>query len=156
MPPLAERKGDRAAIAQALVPVLAARMGLHPPLLDASAADAIERADWPGNLRQMRSVLCAVLAARRDDQPVSRAEIEAQLFRSRAAAARRRPRAARAGSAALLDRMLEEGGFSLSEFERSTYEAAVNRTAGNLSAAARLLGLTRAQLAYRIGVRDGP
>ena len=52
--------------------------------------------------------------------------------------------------------MLEEGGFSLSAFERSTYEAAVNRTAGNLSAAARLLGLTRAQLAYRIGLRDGP
>ena len=85
MPPLAERKGDRAAIAQAFAPVLAARMGLHPPQLDASAADAIERADWPGNFRQMRSVLCAVLAARRDDQPVSGAGIEAQLFRSRPA-----------------------------------------------------------------------
>ena len=35
-------------------------------------------------------------------------------------------------AAALLDRLLEEGGFSLSELERSAYEAAVDRTAGNL------------------------
>jgi len=155
MPPLAERKGERAAIAQALMPVLAAKMGLHPPQIDASAAEAIERADWPGNLRQMRSVLCAVLAAPRDGQPVSRTEIEAQLFRLRPAVPQvgREPQS---GLRALLDRILEEGGFSLSEFERSTYEAAVERTAGNLSAAARLLGLTRAQLAYRIGLRDGP
>ena len=81
--------------------------------------------------------------------------MEAQLLRSRPAL----PRAGvepRSGLNALLDRMLEEGGFSLTEFERTTYEAAVSRTAGNLSAAARLLGLTRAQLAYRIGARDGP
>ena len=120
-----------------------------------SAAKAIERADWPGNFRQMRSVLSAVLAARRGDQPVSRAEIEAQLFRSRPALPHA-DRGPQGGLSALLDRMLEEGGFSLSEFERSTYEAAVNRTGGNLSAAARLLGLTRPQLAYRIGLRDGP
>jgi Activator of aromatic catabolism/V4R domain/Bacterial regulatory protein, Fis family/Sigma-54 interaction domain len=155
MPPLAERKGEIAAIAKALVPLLAARMGLHPPLLDASAADAIERADWPGNFRQMRSVLCAVLVARQGGQSISGGDIEAQLFRFRAVP-QHADRGAQGGLGPLVDRMLGKGGFSLSEFERSTYEAAVNRTGGNLSAAARLLGLTRAQLAYRIGVRDGP
>jgi DNA-binding NtrC family response regulator len=148
MPRLDEREGQRAAIARALVPVLAARMNIEPPHLDGSAVKAIERAAWPGNLRQMRTVLCAVLAAHRDDRPVSRAEIEAQLDRAsfatsaigRDTEARLRP---------LFDHLLDEGGFSLSDLERSAYQAAVDRARGNLSAAARLLGLTRAQLAYR-------
>src|SRR4051794_32506669 len=130
MPRLAERSGEKVAIAQALMPVLASRMGLHPPPIDASAAAAIERADWPGNLRQMRSVLCAVMAALGDDQPVSRADIEAQLLRSRAALpqAGREPQSELRG---LLAGAFEDGGFSLSEFERSAYQAAVERTAGN-------------------------
>ena len=154
MPRLAERSGEKAAIAQAMMPMLAARMGLRPLPIDVSATEAIERADWPGNLPQMRSVLCAILAARLDDQPVSRADIEAQLLRLRPAL----PQPGRGPQSelrALLEDAFEDGGFSLSEFERSAYGAAMERTAGNLSAAARLLGLTRAQLAYRIGVRDG-
>ena len=152
MPRLAERRGERVAIAQALMPVLAARMGLRPPQIDASAAEAIMREDWPGNLGQMRSVLSAILAARRDDEPVSHADIEAQVFRLR-------PALSQTGQEgelhAFLDRAFETGGLSLSEFERSAYAAAMDRAAGNLSAAARLLGLTRAQLAYRIGAHGG-
>jgi transcriptional regulator with AAA-type ATPase domain len=56
----------------------------------------------------------------------------------------------------LLKQLLDEGGFSLSELERSAYQAAVGRARGNLSAAARLLGLTRPQLAYRLGTRNDP
>jgi DNA-binding NtrC family response regulator len=144
-----ERNGERVAIAQAMMPMLAARMGLRPPPLDVSAHEAIERADWSGNLPQMRSVLCAILAARLDDQPVSRADIEAQLFRLRPAMPQP-GRGPKSELRALLEDAFEDGGFSLSEFERSAYEAAIERTAGNLSAAARLVGLTRAQLAYRI------
>ena len=79
MPRLDERDGQRMAIAQALMPVLAARMGVARLSLDRSAMKAIEQAAWPGNLRQMRAVLSAVLATHRDAQPVSRLEIEAQL-----------------------------------------------------------------------------
>ncbi|WP_202333480.1 XylR N-terminal domain-containing protein [Mesorhizobium sp. L-8-3] len=155
MPTLGEREGQRLAIARTLLPVLAARMGIEPPRLDGPAGKAIERATWPGNLRQMRTVLSAVLAAHRDGQAVSRAEIEAQLLRFPFTAmaagddpqSRLRP---------LVDQLLAEGDFSLSELERSAYKAAVDRARGNLSAAARLLGLTRAQLAYRLGAGGGP
>ena len=81
MPRLDEREGQRVAIAQALMPVLAARMGVARLSLDRSAMKAIEQETWPGNLRQMRAVLSAVLATHRDAQPVSRLEIEAQLAR---------------------------------------------------------------------------
>jgi DNA-binding protein Fis len=44
---------------------------------------------------------------------------------------------------------MSEESFSLPILERALYEAAVERAEGNVSAAARMLGLTRPQLAYR-------
>jgi hypothetical protein len=154
MPSLAERTGDRDAIAGALLPALAASMGLPAPELNAGAAKAIERADWPGNLRQLRSVLGAVLANHRGGGPVTGAEIEAQLARPAPPANRSGDRES-AGLRAWLDRALSSGSFSMAALEREVYDAAVARTDGNLSAAARLLDLTRAQLADRLGTRDG-
>jgi transcriptional regulator with AAA-type ATPase domain len=155
LPALAERDGERARIAQALMPVLAARMGMASPGLDASATKAIEQAAWPGNLLQMRAVLSAVLAAHRDPGPVSRAEIEAQLVRFPFASSADGD--GKAGSLQpLLEQLLDQGSFSLAQLEQSAYQAAAHRAGGNLSAAARLLGLTRPQLAYRLGDRKSP
>ena len=79
MPSLSERDGERSEIARAMLPVLAARTGLETPRLDETAAAAIEREAWPGNLRQMHAVLGAVMVSHPGSGPVSRAEIEAQL-----------------------------------------------------------------------------
>jgi DNA-binding NtrC family response regulator len=148
MPPLAERPADRLAIAHALLPTIAARMNLLVPKLDPGAATAIEQASWPGNLRQMRSVLSAVLAAHRQEGPVTRTEVEAGYDRS-ARVTSPADAGKKAGLGVWLDGALADGRFSMASFEREAYGAAVARADGNLSAAARLLGLTRAQLAYR-------
>jgi transcriptional regulator with AAA-type ATPase domain len=60
--------------------------------------------------------------------------------------------AAETGAAptSLLDRLGDAGSVSLPSLERRLMDEAVARSAGNLAAAARLLGLTRAQLAYRL------
>ncbi len=52
----------------------------------------------------------------------------------------------------LLDWMMQacEGGLSLNQLEDDLYAASVLRSQGNLADAARRLGLTRAQLAYRL------
>jgi transcriptional regulator with GAF, ATPase, and Fis domain len=42
-------------------------------------------------------------------------------------------------------------GLSFEEIERSTYQAALDRAGGNVSAAARALRLSRASLDYRLG-----
>jgi transcriptional regulator with AAA-type ATPase domain len=60
------------------------------------------------------------------------------------------PAAAGAAPTSLLDRLADAGGVSLPALERRLMDEAVARSAGNLAAAARLLGLTRAQLAYRL------
>jgi len=153
MPAFSERPGDCLGIARALLPAIATRMNLPVPKLDAGAARAIEQASWPGNLRQMRSVLSALLATHRHDGPVTRGAFEAQYDRLAHAdsltAGARRP-----DVRAWLDRELDGENFSITHLEREAYEAAVARTKGNLSAAARLLGLTRAQLAYRLAATN--
>ena len=155
VPSLAERPPvDRVAIAGALLLALAASMGLPPPELNGGAARVIERADWPGNLRQLRAALGAVLANHRGSGPITGAEIETQL--ARPAPRPKRPDSQESASLRpWLDRTLSSGNFSMAALEREIYDAAVARSDGNLSAAARLLDLTRAQLAYRLGTRDG-
>jgi transcriptional regulator with GAF, ATPase, and Fis domain len=58
----------------------------------------------------------------------------------------------------LLARLMDPGqsAISLDDVERRLIDDAVGRSAGNLSAAARLLGLTRAQLAYRLKAARPP
>jgi transcriptional regulator with GAF, ATPase, and Fis domain len=100
----------------------------------------------------MRNVLAAALAARLHTGPVLAEEIEAQLdrFCDRATGAAHSGH----GLEDVLDRAIENGGFSISTLEKAAYESALKRAGGNLSAAARLLGLTRPQLAYRVNAKD--
>ena len=153
MPPTRRTKGERAAMAQALISMLAARMGIDPPPLDAARRPSNRAGGLAGNLRQMRTVLCAVLAAHRGDQPVSRVESRRSCSACRLAAAR--PATRRNASSPAVRPGARRGGLFAFGAGAIGLRAAVDRTAGNLSAAARLLGLTRAQLAYRVGARDG-
>jgi transcriptional regulator with GAF, ATPase, and Fis domain len=61
-----------------------------------------------------------------------------------------------ASPASLLDRLAGDasGGVQLDAVERQLMHEAVERAQGNLAAAARLLGLSRAQLAYRLRKAD--
>ncbi|MBA1148351.1 helix-turn-helix domain-containing protein, partial [Ectothiorhodospiraceae bacterium WFHF3C12] len=54
----------------------------------------------------------------------------------------------------LVDRLLSETE-SLEDLESSLIERAVERARGNLSQAARMLGMTRPQLAYRLKKHRG-
>lgn len=153
MPPLAKRAGALADVARAMLPHLAARMGSATPVLDDGAARAIEDAPWPGNLRQMRNVLAAALAERRGGA-IDGALIERHLRRSRLAGSGI-GMSAPPGVGPMLDGLLAEKSFSLPAFEDALYREAVERAGGNLSAAARSLGLSRAQLAYRLGPQNG-
>lgn len=148
LPTFSERAGQRAEIATELLPMIAARMGMEPPALDNAAAKWIEDFAWPGNLHQMRSVLTTVLAGHANKKPITAKEIAAQFSRLADM-----PAIGGKGSTTLsplLDSLMESQTFSLPDFEQSVYAAALERAGGNLSAAARLLGLTRAQLAYRV------
>jgi hypothetical protein len=146
MPRFSERAGQKCSIANALLSMLAARMGMDIPGLDDAAARYIETHAWPGNLHQLRSVLTGVLAAHARQDPISEQEIESQIAGSLSQAGREV-----SPVSDLVDRLMAAEGFSLPDFEQTIYRAALERAGGNLSAAARLLGVTRAQFAYRVG-----
>jgi Activator of aromatic catabolism/V4R domain/Bacterial regulatory protein, Fis family/Sigma-54 interaction domain len=147
LPTLTQRTPtELALIAQSLLSQLASKMGQEKPKLDASATKLIQQSPWPGNLRQMRWVLTSVLRDHR-----AGAIADEQI----ATALRRWPFVAPTAidetqsMKRVVHQLISEEGFSLPMLERALYEAAVMRSGGNVSAAARILGLTRPQLAYR-------
>ena len=136
LPPLRERTGDLPLLVAAFTEGFAARHGRRAPQLTADSLAALRRHDWPGNLRELRNlcerlcVLQAGAAIRPDDLPPE--------IRGREA------------PAANLGLGLPEAGLSLVSLERDMIRMALEKTGGNRSRAARLLGLTRDTLLYRI------
>ncbi|HET6281284.1 MAG TPA: sigma-54 dependent transcriptional regulator [Polyangia bacterium] len=67
LPPLRARRGDIALLAQHFVDEIAAEVG--PRQLEPAAIAALEAAEWPGNIRQLRNVVrrAAILTGARID-----------------------------------------------------------------------------------------
>jgi DNA-binding NtrC family response regulator len=135
VPPLRERAGDRAPLARHFLAELGSLYG-RTLELEPDALAELERYPWPGNVRELRNVLeRAVLLASGD-------RLGAPLF-----AGLLRPRARDAGEDPF---RLPEGGVSLEALERDLIRQALERTGGNRTRAAALLGLTRDTLRYRM------
>jgi len=129
IPPLRERKED----IPYLVEHFAKKFNGH---ISESAMERLMSYHWPGNVRELENVVeRSVLLAR---GPM----VEAEDIRIDTTAARSRPMAA-------TDNFLPEG-MTLDDYEQSIIREALKRANGNKSQAARLLGLTRNALRYRL------
>jgi two-component system nitrogen regulation response regulator GlnG len=115
--------------------------------LDEAATARWMRYDFPGNVRELRNIVIR-LAAKYPGQRLSVAELEPELDLQSVVAEK----------ASLVDeavRQLERGGqFDLDQtlkaWERSYIEAALRLTRGNVSQAAKLLGINRTTLYSRL------
>ncbi|MFE3838202.1 XylR N-terminal domain-containing protein [Pseudogemmobacter sonorensis] len=134
MPGLAQR-ADLDAVAQERMGMIAARLGLPPPAglppLRGKIAD----------LDQLDGVLSLLAIGGSGGAAATADDLEAAL-------ARIRPQRAEDDDGWIAAR-IAAGGFSLPAHEARIRALALAQTGGNLSAAARLLGITRPQLAYR-------
>lgn len=160
LPPLRERRDDIPLLINHFLHREAERHGRQPAGLTPRAVRAMLHYAFPGNIRELqnlveRGVISAEEGAAIDVAHMFRREQlsdEALL----AIGARGTLTASRPGQTApLLDLLRKElgdgnGTVPLAELERRLLEEAVAATNGNLAAAARQLGLTRAQLAYRL------
>ena len=135
VPPLRDRGDDVERLASAFLAEFAPRYGKPRLRFGDAAANALRCHDWPGNVRELRNVVeqTVLLASGDVVEP-------AQLALSAVGA--REPRGE--------GFVLPEGGIDLHALERDLVEQALERTAGNVTDAARLLGLTRDTLRYRI------
>lgn len=160
IPPLRERKSDIPLLAAALIEKYEA--SYHKTLQGISdrAMHALMSHSWPGNVRELenlieRGVLLAPngglieidhLFAAGAPEGVTGAEVDRSGVVGKPIDA----------NAARLYESLLQDGFSLEAHESRLLDLAVSRTGGNLTHAAKILGITRRQLAYRLKQRVSP
>jgi len=133
IPPLRERRDD--------IPLLAghflAKHGGEAFTLSPEFLAALRRHRWPGNVRELENVIQRALVLHREPGELLVEDLPPALRDER-------PRAENPFA-------LPEEGISLAEVEKSLIRQALERTEGNRSRAARLLGITRQTLLYRLG-----
>ncbi len=142
IPPLREREGDGGRLARVLLEDLCRRYGVPPRTLSPEAEAAIARYPWPGNVRELANTMERVLLFS-DSDPVQADDL--------GLAPGDQPGGRLAlGPAGDVQIDFPEGGLSLEAVERTLLVMALDKAAGNVSAAARLLGITRDTLRYRM------
>lgn len=158
IPPLRERTSDIEPLARHL---LARFTALHHKRLDGfsdRALQSLARHGWPGNVRELENLVerGVILAAQGGT-------IEAEhLFPNQPDVAHdgidpqgRLARRAPQDEQQLCERVLDSG-VPIETLEAQVLALAVERSRGNLAGAARMLGISRAQLAYRLKRQQDP
>ena len=151
VPPLREMEGDKLQLLEHFRRFYAAQSGMQPFELDDDATARWALYDFPGNVRELRNVVIR-LTTKYSGQRVSVAELEPELDLEALY-----PGSAVGGGAIVEQavRQLERSGaFNLDEtlraWERGYIEAALRLTRGNVSQAAKLLGVNRTTLYSRM------
>jgi DNA-binding NtrC family response regulator len=132
LPPLRERRGDLPLLASYFVDVYNREFKKRSRGLTPAAVAAIEKYSWPGNIRELRNTIerAMLLATHEwiepDDLQLARPSTVTAQFR------------------------LPPEGVNMEEVERQLLLQALERSHGNQSQAAQLLGLNRDQVRYRI------
>jgi len=139
IPALRERREDIPELAQAFIQRFNARYQKQVRGLSQRARDALMQYQWPGNIRELENMIeRGVLLA-----PAAGLIDISHLFASQQATE------APEDADALLQKLLDQQ-VSLPQIEGRLMQLAIDTTRGNLSSAARMLGITRPQLAYRL------
>jgi two-component system, NtrC family, response regulator AtoC len=141
LPPLRERGADILLLAQAILAQQGARYGKPGLRFSPAAEAALLQYRWPGNVRELRNTLEQTILL------APGAVIEAEqlaLCRTLAPAPPAAPPAEPPGL------RLPDAGLHLATVERTLVAQALDKTQGNVSRAARLLGLSRDTLRYRL------
>ncbi|RMG15133.1 MAG: sigma-54-dependent Fis family transcriptional regulator [Planctomycetota bacterium] len=144
VPPLRERRGDIELLANHFCAHFNEKNRKHFKGLSPPALELLRRYHWPGNVRELENVIERAVVLGRGEW-ITPEHLPANI-RSSA------PPPGRDGFD-VVARVLD-AGLTLNEFERRMIARALERCDGNISRAARLLGLTRRTLQYRMR-RDG-
>ena len=140
LPPLRDRPEDIPFLLRHFCEELGRRYGRRPRFLSADAEVLLCEYDWPGNVRELKHVVERAVLLESDDEIGLRTVL---------------PLLAVAASDETNDDdrwsfRLPDGGIDLGQLERDLLRQALERTGGNRTRAAQLLGLSRDQLRYRI------
>ena len=148
LPPLRDRREDILPLALFFLRKFAEEMGRRMPCLSTSAERMLLEHLWPGNVRELRNTI-ELVSIMLDGNEIRGSDVAAVLHHPGAAGG--------GGGLTPAAPCLGSGGFSLDDHERNLLMEALSRAGGNKSRAAKLLGISRAKLRYRLekfGIRD--
>lgn len=176
LPPLRERRDDIPLLMQHFLALYSARHHRHFTGFTRRAVEALLNYDFPGNIRELQNLIERGVIYAEDGRAIDAGHMfrRGELLRTdvfslgskgglqqwsdkEVALDGTQSRKTSATTSAmdhhsLIVRALENGG-GLKQLENNACDAALAKTRGNVSAAARILGITRAQLDYRLGKR---
>ncbi len=139
LPPVRERDEDAWILANNFLEELSRRLGRKPPKLSPALKRDLLRYPWPGNVREIRNHMERLILG--SDPEVT--EIDALDL-----VVRGNPE----GNAFSID--FKHGPVPMDQIERTAITEALRAARGNVSEAARLLGLGRGALRYRMSRYD--
>jgi DNA-binding NtrC family response regulator len=146
VPPLRDRRDDIAALARYALARFGARESQPAPTLPDEVLDVLVRYDWPGNVRELLDAM-ERMALTATGGTITAGDLPAEINELSAARADDRSLLGSADDGPL-------GVRPLHEVEREMMIAALRQTEGNVSEAARRLGIGRATF-YRRAQRHG-
>ena len=148
VPPLRERRPAIPLIVGHYVKQFSEKFGRTNVRLSAEAMDLLMVYDWPGNVRQLLNEVQRVVARAEDGTVITADQLSPELKRTSS------PLTAAGGAAVPATFFLAEGDQTLpeavEELERTMIAEALRRHAGNVSRAARDLGITRRGLQLKL------
>ena len=155
IPPLRERGEDILTLASHYIKQFGERLKLRKKIqgLAPEVAEAFRRYSWPGNVRELRNVIERALILE-DEEIITLEYLPRDLAAQGGRAASASSHTSRADAGAhVADAQgfsLPATGLSLEELETSLVRQAIERSGGNQTRAAELLGISRDQLRYRL------
>lgn len=140
VPPLRERPSDIPLLLNHFIKVTAEEMNLNPPRLSETAERALMQYAYPGNVRELANIverLCVMCA----DGEATLADLPKEI--------RDEASAVSADKGAWIGD-LPHGGVRLQEMEKELILKTLEKTSGNKTAAAKMMGITRRRLYLRL------
>ncbi|MEW8626310.1 MAG: sigma-54 dependent transcriptional regulator [Candidatus Thiodiazotropha sp.] len=138
LPPLRDRAGDIELLLNGLTVELSKSYNLRAPIYSRPVLKTLNSYPWPGNVRELKNFaerMLILFSGRKVEVENLPNEFRSQAKRSTVMEG---------------NFILPEQGLSMDQLEADLIEQALSKTLGNRSKAARLLGLTRDTLLYRM------
>jgi len=153
LPPLRDREGDIELLLERLVAKYAKETGRPVHGVDAEAVEVLRLYRWPGNVRELQNVVRRGIALTRGDR-ITLDDLPESIVISAGAAPRARPVGSGDGSDAADCGFFEQRERRVAAFERDYISRLLDRSKGDVTAAAKEARLPRGTL-YRLMKNHG-
>jgi DNA-binding NtrC family response regulator len=137
LPPLSQRTEDIELLIKHFLAIFAESYSIAPPKFSKAALKILHAYSWQGNVRELRN-LCERLSILLAGRTIEPENLPLEFTRKQTATTK------------AIEFTLPETGVQLDALEANLIHQALNRTQGNRSKSARLLGLSRDTLIYRM------